>query len=53
MGYLPVHSSDGYSFGGGVIVTIGATAIPFGEGKIAERLARVVVERWNAGRGDV
>lgn len=38
MSFLPVHSGDGYSYGGGVVVTVGKKAILLGEGTEAEVL---------------
>lgn len=51
--YLPYREGDGYSFGGGVILTIGERSLYIGSGiigdsdrKFAEELAR----RWNSAR---
>lgn len=46
---LPWKSGDGYSFGGGAIVTIGSIAIDLGEGDNAMALAKEIARRWNAG----
>ena len=46
--YTPVHSGDGYSFGGATIVAIGPFAIPIGEHPQSQHLGKEIVERWNA-----
>lgn len=45
--FLPHNSGDGYGYGGGAILTIGSTAIPFGEGYEARELAKAIATRWN------
>lgn len=45
---LPVHSGDGYGYGGGAVVTIGDRSIQLGEGYIAKMLAEELARRWNA-----
>jgi hypothetical protein len=47
---LPVHSGDGYGYGGGAVVTIGSFSILFGEGEPAHWLAQEVANRWNGER---
>ncbi len=46
--YLPYHDGDGYSWGGGTILTIGKRSIALSpkDGKLADEIAR----RWNASR---
>lgn len=44
---LPYHSGDGYSFGGGAILTIGEFAIPIGEADGSFALAKEIARRWN------
>lgn len=46
--HLPVHSGDGYGYGGGAIVTIDGVSIPIGEGSKAHEIAEEIAERWNA-----
>lgn len=48
---LPSFSGDGYEYGGGVVLTIGDRTIQFGEGWIAQQLAREVADRWNYVKG--
>jgi hypothetical protein len=45
---LPWKSGDGYSFGGGAILTIGDRSFDLGEGDVAHVIAREIVRRWNA-----
>jgi len=47
---LPSHSGDGYSFGGGTVITIGQISIVLGDGEYAHLLAEEIARRWNAGR---
>jgi hypothetical protein len=44
----PIHSGDGYSFGGASLVTIGPFAIPLGEHPQAHNLGKEIADRWNA-----
>ncbi len=46
---LPTYDGDGYGYGGGVVVSIGPYAIPFGCQN--HELADEIVARWNAQRG--
>lgn len=48
---LPTHSGDGYGFGGGVVLTIGEFAFPFGEGRDAAAIAREIARLWNSSEG--
>jgi hypothetical protein len=45
---LPIHSGDGYGYGGGNILTIGEFAFPFGESPKAAEIAREIERLWNA-----
>jgi hypothetical protein len=45
--YLPIHSGDGYGFGGGVILTLDDLSFNFGEGPRAKKIAEEIVRRWN------
>lgn len=45
--HLPSHSGDGYGYGGGAILCIGSFAIPIGEGRDAEKVARELARLWN------
>lgn len=47
---LPFGSGDGYSYGGGAIVTIGERAIVIGEVDGGIELAREIARRWNLHR---
>ena len=49
--FLPCHDGDGYSFGGGVILTIGDRSLYIGSGRTKddENLAKEIARRWNAG----
>lgn len=47
---LPYHSGDGYSWGGGAILTIGGRAIVIGEGDGSYEFAREIARRWNLHR---
>jgi hypothetical protein len=47
---LPVHSGDGYGYGGGAVVTIGSFSILVGEGEPAHWLAQEIADRWNGER---
>lgn len=44
---LPRYSGDGYTYGGGAILTIGCTSIPLGEGENALALGQEIARRWN------
>lgn len=44
---LPEHSGDGYSYGGGCVVTIDGVSLVIGEGATAWRLAKEIARRWN------
>lgn len=47
---LPGFSGDGYSYGGGAVVTIGNKSLVLGVGDEAYQLAHELVRRWNEGR---
>lgn len=49
---LPVFSGDGYSHGGGWIVSIGPHALVLGEARDAEDLAHEIAARWNMQIGE-
>lgn len=44
---LPHFDGDGYSYGGGTILTISDISLQFGCGRCHERLARELASRWN------
>lgn len=44
---FPAFSGDGYGYGGGAVLVIGETAIPFGEGHKARLLAEEIADAWN------
>lgn len=44
---LPVYSGDGYGYGGGTLLTIGTTTVPFGEGRKVNEIAYEMALRWN------
>lgn len=46
--HMPGFSGDGYSYGGGAVLTIGGLSIPLGEGSRAIDIARELANRWNA-----
>ncbi|HBQ33114.1 MAG TPA: hypothetical protein DD739_10560 [Ochrobactrum anthropi] len=46
--FMPIHSGDGYGYGGGSVLCIGRFAIPFGEHPDAANLALEIARRWNA-----
>lgn len=48
--WLPYHTGDGYSYGGGAIVSIGDRAIMVGEGDGSYELACEIARRWNLHR---
>ncbi|MDP1702615.1 MAG: hypothetical protein Q8L53_16885 [Aestuariivirga sp.] len=48
--HLPSHSADGYSFGGGTILTIGIRSFFIGEEHGSHMLAEEIAARWNAER---
>lgn len=45
--YLPVHSGDGYGFGGGAIFVVGGYAFPVGEDREAAKIAQRLAKLWN------
>lgn len=48
--YLPVHSGDGYDYGGGAILCVGRYAFPVGESLEAQAIAEEMAGRWNSAR---
>jgi len=44
---LPSFSGDGYSYGGGALVTFGDVTVQFGAGRQALALATEVAKRWD------
>ncbi len=48
--FTPLHSGDGYSFGGASMLCIGPFAIPIGEHLQAPHLAKEIADRWNEDR---
>lgn len=53
--FLPSEDGDGYSFGGGVILTIGDRSFYIGSGKIKddEDFAKEIARRWNAASASI
>jgi len=45
---LPYQSGDGYSFGGGAVLSIGPRSFLIGEGDGVLELAQELARRWNA-----
>ena len=46
--HLPIHSGDGYGYGGGTVLTIGPFAFPFGESPKAAEIAEELARLWNS-----
>lgn len=46
--FLPYFSGDGYSYGGGAVVTFGAFSVQFGEGPRCHELAKKVTGAVNS-----
>lgn len=46
--YLPIHSGDGYGYGGGTILTIGDLSFNFGESPKAKAIAERIVLAVNS-----
>lgn len=49
---LPWHDADGYSYGGGVVLTIGNRAILLGSSRDDEVFAKKMAASWNFNRDD-
>lgn len=45
---LPVHSGDGYGWGGGAVLSFAGMAIQFGDGYAARQVAEHIVDAINA-----
>lgn len=48
--FLPWQNGDGYSFGGGTILTIGTHSYFMGTDRESEVIAKEIANRWNAAR---
>jgi len=48
LSHFPVHSGDGFGWGGEPVISFGPLAIQLGEGQLQEDLAQEIVRRWNA-----